>query len=162
MTMKTILLTALLLLLPCSARCQEVFNMVLENATRTVNSPTTGFTQAQIAQFKRTALLYIKRKAFERTDSVPSAFLNTQAYFLSEYLTLFFNEILKDKKTADGMRKAKIMLFMNASVATPLFKDEDKETTMAFTGDDSITPFCLDTNWQNAYLSASENLKAFK
>lgn len=60
------------------------------------------------------------------------------------------------------MRKAKIMLFMNASVANPLFKDEDKETTMAFTGDDSITPFCLDTNWQNAYLSASENLKAFK
>ncbi len=157
------LLLLFFLLLPFSANSQEVFNIVLENATKVVNSPVAGFAQAQIAQFKRTALLYVKRKAFEQCDTVPAKFLNTQAYYLSEYLSLFFNEILKDKKLSPDIRKAKIMLFMNASVANPLFNDEDKETTMSFINDgEQLTPFCLDTNWQNAYLCAVENLKEFK
>ncbi len=139
---------------------QEVYNLVLESATKVVNSPTSGFAQTQIAQFKRTALIYMKNKAFERTDSVPASFLNTQAYYMSEFLTLFFNVILKDKKSEDSIRKERIMIFMNASVMNPLYNDEDKETTMAFANDGGeLTPFSLDTDWQKAYLAAQENLK---
>lgn len=51
-------------------KAQEVYNMVLDNATRQVNAPTTNFTQTRIAQFKRTTLVYIKRKAFETMPEV--------------------------------------------------------------------------------------------
>ena len=161
--MRTLLLLLVFTLTSFQAQAQEVYNMVLDNATRVVNSPTSGFAQAQIAQFKRTALLYIKRKAFEQADSVSAAFLNTQAYFMSEYLSLFFKEFLKDKKSNPEIRKAKIMLFKNASAMNPLFNDEDKDTTMAFVNDEGeLTPFSLDTDWQKAYLAATKNLESFK
>lgn len=149
--------------LTTTAHSQEVYNLVLENATKVVNSPTSGFAQTQIAQFKRTALIYMKSKAFERTDSVPAVFLNTQAYYMSEFLSLFFNVILKDKKSDASVRKEKILIFMNASAMNPLYNDEDKETTMAFVNDGGeLTPFSLDTDWQKAYLAAKENLEKGK
>ena len=79
-----------LLCLPSMVRAQDVFNYVLDNATRVVNSPTSGYTQAQIAQFKRTSLLYLQKKAFEQSETVATDLLDTQAYYLSEFLTLFF------------------------------------------------------------------------
>ena len=50
-----------LLLAPNTLKAQEVYNMVLENATKTVNSPSKSFTQVKIAQFKSTALVYLKK-----------------------------------------------------------------------------------------------------
>ena len=57
----------LLFLLSCgtTAKTQEVYNYVLNNAIRTVQSPTSGFTQTRIAQFKQTALTYLRKKATE-------------------------------------------------------------------------------------------------
>ena len=66
-----------------AAYSQEVYDLVLANATRAVNSPTSSYAQTQIAQFKRTALIYLKRKAFEQVKEVPASFLDTQAYYLS-------------------------------------------------------------------------------
>lgn len=150
----------LLALCPARGTAQEVYNLVLANATRVVNSPTSGFTQTQIAQFKRTALVYMKSKAFEQTDSVPASFLDTQAYYLSEFVTLFFDEILKSKKLSDSKRRERIYLFMDASVSNPLFNDSDEETTMAFIKDGGeITPFSINTDWQRAYAAAKEQLK---
>ncbi len=155
-------LATLVLLLSCFAtgRAQDVYNIVLDNATRIVNSPTSSFTQTQIAQFKRTALIYMKKKAFEETDSVPSAFLDTQAYYLSEFITLFFDEILKSKKMNEDKRKEKIMLFMDASVSNPMFDDKDQETTMSYINEGGeLTPFCLNTDWQKAYAAAKSQTK---
>lgn len=153
------IIATVIALSPGSARAQEVYNLVLNNATRVVNSPTSGYTQTQIAQFKRTALVYLRSKAFEQTDSVPAQFLNTQAYYLSEFLTLFFDEILKSKRLSDSKRKARIMLFMDASLSNPLFKDPDEDTTMAFIKNGGeLTPFCLNTDWQKAYLAAKSQL----
>ncbi len=143
-----------------SLQAQEVYNYVLANATRTVNSPTSSYTQTQIAQFKRTALIYMKKKSFEQTDSVPSAFLDTQAYYLSEYVTLFFNEIVKTKRLSADKRKERVTLFMDASVSNPLFVDDDQDTTMAFiTSGAELTPFCLNTDWQKAYAAVTDELK---
>lgn len=153
------LVAAVFALFAPAARGQEVYNMVLNNATRVVNSPTSGFTQTQIAQFKRTALVYLRSKAFEQTDSVPAQFLNTQAYYLSEFLTLFFDEILKSKRLSEAKRKERIMLFMDASLSNPLYKDPDEETTMAYIKNGGeLTPFCLNTDWQKAYLAAKSQL----
>lgn len=153
---------ATILFLFDGAKCmaQEVYNLVLANATRIVNSPTSGFTQTQIAQFKRTALVYMKSKAFEQTDSIPASFLDTQAYYLSEYISLFFDEILKSKKLSDDKRRERIYLFMDASVSNPLFNDPDEETTMAFIKDGGeITPFSINTDWEKAYAAAKDQLK---
>lgn len=155
-----ILLFFLLCTLSCvTAHAQDVYNYVLQSATRTVNSPTSNFTQTQIAQFKRTALIYLKQKAFEQCDSVTTQLLDTQAYYLSEFITLFFEEIIKAKRLTDDERRERIMLFMDASVSNPMFQDDDQETTMSYINDGGeITPFCLNTDWQKAYAAASDQI----
>lgn len=141
-------------------RSQEVYNYVLENATRMVNSPTTNFTQTRIAQFKRTTLIYMKSKAFETMPTVTEEFLNTQAYFLSEFLSFFFDEILRDRKLDEETRKQKIFLFMDASVSNPLFNDPDTETTLSYIKEGSeLTPFSIDTDWQKAFVAVKDNIK---
>lgn len=141
-------------------KAQEVYNLVLNNATRIVNNPTCSYTQIQIAQFKRTALTYMKTKAFEETDSVPSSFLDTQAYYLSEFITLFFNDVVMSKRLSDEKRKERIMMFTDASISNPMFEDTDKETTLAFIKDGGeLTPFSIDTDWQKAYAAATAQLK---
>lgn len=146
-----------------SASAQEVFNLVLENATRIINTPGTNFTQTRIAQFKQTSLLYIRRKAFELSKDVPADFLNTQAYYLSEFITLFFNEMVKNNKLPEDKRKEQIFMFMDASITHPLFHDPDEETTLSYIKEGTeLTPFSLDTDWEQAYRFALEKLKEKK
>ena len=148
-----------LLLAPNTLKAQEVYNMVLENATQTVNSPSKSFTQVKIAQFKSTALVYLKKKAFENSKEVKEEFLNTQAYYLSEFIFLFFTQILKDHKLSDEERRKKIYLFMDASLSNPLFNDPDTETTQSYIKEGSeLTPFSLDTDWQKAWHAAKSQL----
>ena len=148
-----------LLLAPNTMKAQEVYNMVLENATQTVNSPSKSFTQVKIAQFKSTALIYLKRKSFENSKEVKEEFLNTQAYYLSEFIFLFFTQILKDHKLSDEERRKKIYLFMDASLSNPLFNDPDTETTQSYIKEGSeLTPFSLDTDWQKAWHAAKSQL----
>lgn len=142
-----------------TAKAQEVYNYVLNNAIRTVQSPTSGFTQARIAQFKQTALTYLRKKATETMPEVTDQFLNTQAYYMSEFITLFFDEILKSKKQDSEKKKAKIMLFMDASKSNPLFDDTDTETTDSYILEgNQLTPFSLNTDWPRAYAAAKDNI----
>ena len=154
-----ILLLSLASLAP-AAQAQEVYNFVMDNATRTLDNPSSNFTQTRIAQFKRTALTYLRSKAFETMPQVTNEFLNTQAYYLSEFLSTFFSQILRDSKLSAEVRKQKIFLFMDASVSNPLFSDPDKETTESYINEGSeLTPFSLDTDWQKAYLAAKSKLE---
>lgn len=156
---KLIIISLLAALVPTALSAQDVYNMALDNATRQVNAPTANFTQTRIAQFKRTTLLYLKRKAFETMPQVTTDFLNTQAYYLSEFLTLFFDEILKDRQLKADVRKQKIYMFMDASLTHPLFGDPDIETTQAYIQEGSeLTPFSLDTDWEQAYKAARSRL----
>lgn len=159
--MRTALLVCALLLGFCNhGSAQEVYNLVLENATKMVNTPTTNFTQTRISQFKRTSLVYMKRKAIETMPTVTEEFLNTQAYYLSEFLSLFFDEILKDHKLSEDVRKEKILMFMEVSITNPLFNDTDYETVHSYINEGSeLTPFSLDTDWEKAYNQAKEKLK---
>ncbi len=155
-------LITLLLLFPiftCKMQAQEVYNILLEEATRTVNNPASGFTQTRIAQFKLTSLTYLKQKAFEKQPEVNGHFLDTQAYYMSEFLALFFKEIIRDKKQSEEKKKKKILLFIDASISNPLFGDTDKATTLAYLEEDGeLTPFSLDTDWEKAYAAVKDNL----
>lgn len=146
--------------LPINSQAQEVYNVALENATKIVNTPTASFTQTRIAQFKLTALVYLKKKAFDTMPTVEASFLNTQAYYLSEFLSLFFDEILKDHKAKEETRKEKIYMFMDASRNNPLFNDPDVSTTQSYiTAGSELTPFSLNTDWEKAYGAALKELK---
>ena len=105
---KILYLILILCFLPLKMSAQEVYNYLLNATTNTVNNPTCTYTQVRIAQFQRTAFVYLKRKAFETMPEVTEQFLNKQAYYMSEYVALFFDELLKGKKDDDNKRKAKI------------------------------------------------------
>lgn len=145
----------------CSAaRAQAIYDLVLGNATRTVNTPTAGYTQTRLAQFKRTALIYTKRQAINRDSTNVATIIDTQAYYLSEFMQLFLSEIVLDKRSNDAERKDRLMLFVRASLANPLWNDPDEETTHAYMKEEGeLTPFSLDTDWQRAFLAVYSVLK---
>lgn len=155
----TLVLFLALLFGAAQTKAQEVYNIVLENATRVVNNPTSTYTQTKIAQFKRTALVYLKSKSFEASDTVSAELLNTQAYYLSEFLTLFVDQLIKSKSASSDAQCEKMSLFMSASESNPLFNDPDKETTLSFVNaKGEFTPFSLDTDWQKAYFAVKSRL----
>ena len=117
---------------------QEVFNKVMESAQHILNEPTSTFTNTQIAKFKVDELNYMKGKAMEK-DSVAA-------------IDLLDTEIIYSTDLSAEDRKAKILLFIQASCACPLFNDTDKEKINKYIdGDAQLTPFCLDTDWYKAY-----------
>lgn len=129
-------------------RAQEVYDMALQSATRIVNNPASNFTVVRVAQFKRTALIYMRDMAVKQAPDTPASFLDTQAYYLGEFVTTFFNSILR---LQGAERKSRIMQFMKASKDNPVWNDPDKETAESFIISGELTPFSLDTDWEKAY-----------
>ena len=85
-TFLCIITCTLLLFSGQKATAQEVYKMVMQNAQHAVEMPTSSFAQTQIAQYKITALNYMKQKAFDTMPEVTTNFLNTKAYYLSEFI----------------------------------------------------------------------------
>ena len=141
-------------------KAQEVFNAVVNSTSKILEDPTRDSTSTRIAQFKMTALVYLKNKAFETQKQVSTQFLNTQAYWLSEFVTLYLNEMIKMQDKSSRKKRDKLALFMNATLDNTLFGDLDVETTHAYinSGTD-VTPFSLDTNWEKAFRQAKSGLK---
>lgn len=131
---------------------QEVFNKVMESAQHILNEPTSTFTNTQIAKFKVDELNYMKGKAMEKDSVAAIDLLDVQSYYMSEFLSMFYTEIIYSTDLSAEDRKAKILLFIQASCACPLFNDTDKEKINKYIdGDAQLTPFCLDTDWYKAY-----------
>lgn len=133
---------------------QEVYKMVLQSATRVVNNPTSNYATTSIAQFKRTALTYLRDKAFEKSDSVSAEFLDTQAYYLAEFTTKYITDITTLQGSA---LKNRVLQYTAATHEFPMWNDPDKETTESFIIAGELTPFSLDTDWEKAYSKISEN-----
>lgn len=141
---------------------QEVYNYVLQSSSRIVDDPTSSFTHTRIAQFKKTALVYLKSKATETMPEVTDSFLNEQAYHLSEFIAFFIEEVVGETQRSKRDRKKTIINFINASLMNPLFNDDDTETTECYFRDnDELTPFSLNTDWVKAY-NAAVALKKMK
>ena len=150
-------LSFFLISLAVPAQAQKVYNTVMDNALHVLNSPSSPFTQVQIALFKRDALLYLRKKAVEANGTPTGKFLDTQAYFLSEFLTLFFKDAVKTRRLDEDKWEKRKQLFTQASLMYTLVDDPDTSTTMAFMNKEGgITPFCLNTDWEKAYAAATE------
>lgn len=142
------------------AQAQKVYNTVMANAIHVANSPASPFTQVQIAHFKRDALLYLKSKADAAGVTDTGKFLDTQAFFLSEFLTLFFKDAVKTKRLDEGKWNRRKQLFADASLKHPLAEDPDTQAAMAYLDQErSITPFSLNTDWEKAYGEATRLLE---
>lgn len=155
------LLLLLLLLLPRMARAQEVYRLVMESAERTLRDPGSGFAMTRVAQFKKAALVYMKDRVVRREDKPDGdePLLDTQAYYLSEFTTLYVKEILKSKRAGSEKLREKTQLFMNASRSNPLFHDTDRSAADTYVqAGNEITPFSLDTDWEKAYLEVKRKL----
>lgn len=157
--MKKLFFLLLLVSVTSVARAQEIYNRVMESAERTINNPNSIFAATRIAQFKKTALVYIHTKARETMPEVEGRFLDTQAYYLSEFVSLFFDALFEAKGISTEKQQDRIQLFMDASKSNPLFCDPDKELVDAYIIEgNQLTPFSLDTDWQKAYMAAKTNL----
>ena len=147
----TILLLTLSLA-PAAAGAPNVYNFVLKNAQQTVNNPTVNFTQTRIAQFKVTALRFMRQTGLEKWPGADERWLDVQAYYLSEFLTLFFKELVSSDRLSSDERKAHILRFTEATMENPLFEQVDEETALAYLKEaGEITPFSLNTDWEKAY-----------
>ena len=73
---------------------QEVFNKVMESAQHILNEPTSTFTNTQIAKFKVDELNYMKGKAMEKDSVAAIDLLDVQSYYMSEFLSMFYTEII--------------------------------------------------------------------
>lgn len=146
-------LTVALFALLQPTRAQQVYDMVLESATRTVNNPTSNYTQVQIAQFKKTALTYMRQQAEQCDTVVHSSVLDYQAYYLNLFITSYLKQIINySGEHQKGMRQNIIRLFIKSSLDCPMWNDPDTETRQSYIGgNEEFTPFSLDTDWQKAY-----------
>lgn len=139
---------------------QEIYKIVYKNAEQIVNDPNSGVTKARIAQFKVSQLTYLYQKAFETMPEVTDRFLDVQAYYLTEFMSLYQAELVKSSKDTPEERAKKVMIFLDATVSNPLFGDTDEETIYAYIKEGTeLTPFSLDTDWQKALAAVKAQLK---
>jgi hypothetical protein len=158
--MKTFLMTLLFGVFAMGVNAQEIYKIVYKNAEQIVNDPNSGVTKARIAQFKVSQLTYLYQKAFETMPEVTDRFLDVQAYFLTEFMSLYQAELVKSSKDTPEERAKKVMIFLDATVSNPLFGDTDEETIYAYIKEGTeLTPFSLDTDWQKALAAVKAQLK---
>ena len=152
-------MTLLLGVFAMGSNAQEIYKIVYKNAEQIVNDPNSGVTKARIAQFKVSQLTYLYQKAFETMPEVTDRFLDVQAYYLTEFMSLYQAELVKSSKETPEERAKKVMIFLDATVSNPLFGDTDEETIYAYIKEGTeLTPFSLDTDWQKALAAVKAQL----
>ena len=158
--MKKILLTLLLAVFAFGVNAQEIYKIVYQSAEQVLNDPSASVTKAKIAQFKIHQLTYLRQKAFATMPEVTDRFLDVQAYYLSEFMTLYQTELVKSGKSSGEERSKLVMIFLDATVSNPLFGDTDEEVIYAYIKEGTeLTPFSLDTDWQKALAAVKSQLK---
>jgi hypothetical protein len=67
----------------------------------------------------------------------------------------------KARAISPAKRTEILKIYTDASKFNPLFKDTDKEKVNAYVTDKTtLTPFCIDTDWEKAYDQATTMAKA--
>lgn len=158
--MKTFLLTLIFAAFALGGNAQEIYKLVYASAKSTLENPSTSLTKAKIAQFKLSQLTYLYKKAFETMPTVTDRFLDVQAYYLSEFMTLYQADLVKSSKLSGEARAKRVMIFLDATVSNPLFNDKDEDTIYAYIKEGTeLTPFSLDTDWEKALAAVKAQLK---
>jgi hypothetical protein len=88
-------------------------------------------------------------------------FYDSQAVNMTSFITDFQVNLEKARAISPAKRMEIMKIYTDASKFNPMFKDTDKERANAYVNDKStMTPFCLDTDWEKAYDQATTLTKA--
>lgn len=160
--MKKIILSLLVLMASvASIQAQDLFKTVRDNATKVVNNPNSSDEEIQINQFKVTALNYLSMMVQKRGLKKDTYFYDSQAVNMTSFVTDFQVNLEKARAISPAKRLEIIKIYTEASKFNPMFKDTDKERANAYVNDKTtMTPFCLDTDWEKAYDQATTLVKA--
>ncbi len=157
---KTIILLFLAMMTFTGANAQSLYKTVYEHASAIVNDPKSSDEQVEVNQFKVTALNYISNHLKKTNTEKDEYFYDSQAVNLSSFITDFYDNYLKARAISTEKRNAVLNCYRQASLNHKLFNDPDKETVNCFMEEkSSLTPFCLDTDWNAAYEEATMNVK---
>ena len=160
--MKKILFTGLMLMASLTGmRAQSLYQTVFNKATAVVNDPASSDDEIQINQFKITALNYMSNMVKKRGLKKDAYFYDSQAVNLTSFVTDFQVNLDKARTLAPSKRTEIIKIYTDACRFNPMFKDTDKEKVNCYVDDhNTLTPFCLDTDWEKAYEQANTLAKA--
>lgn len=140
---------------------QSLYKTVRDSATKIINDPTSSQEKIDISQFEITALNYIVAQVSKRGLNKPDLFFDSQAVSMKSFVDDCVYYVLKARKISSAKKKQVLDCYKNASLACPLFNDQDKKTTQVYIRDaETFTPFSLDTDWDNAYEMACKNIKS--
>lgn len=160
--MKKIILSLLVLMASvASIQAQDLFKTVRDNATKVVNNPSSSDEEIQINQFKVTALNYLAMMVQKRGLKKDTYFYDSQAVNMTSFITDFQVNLEKARAISPAKRMEIMKIYTDASKFNPMFKDTDKEKVNCYVDDKTtMTPFCLDTDWEKAYDQATTLTKA--
>ena len=160
--MKKIILSLLVLMASvASIQAQDLFKTVRDNATKVVNNPSSSDEEIQINQFKVTALNYLAMMVQKRGLKKDTYFYDSQAVNMTSFITDFQVNLEKARAISPAKRMEIMKIYTDASKFNPLFKDTDKEKVNCYVDDKTtMTPFCLETDWEKAYDQATTLTKA--
>lgn len=160
--MKKILLSLLVLMASVTGmQAQNLYKTVYDRATAVVNNPASSDEEIQINQFKVTALNYLSMMVKKRGMTKTTYFYDSQAVNLSSFVTDFQINLEKARAISPAKRTEVLKIYTDASRFNPMFKDTDKEKVNCYVDDKrTLTPFCLDTDWEKAYDQATTLVKA--
>ena len=90
-----------------------------------------------------------------------SYFYDSQAVNMQSFITDFQVNLEKARKISPAKRLEILKIYTDACKFNPMFKDTDKERVNCYVDDKrTLTPFCLDTDWEKAYDQATTLSKA--
>lgn len=160
--MKKLLFTLLVLTASVTGmQAQSLYKTVYDKATAVVNNPASSDEEIQISQFKLTALNYISLMVKKRGLQKDSYFYDSQAVNLNSFITDFQVNLEKARTISPAKRTEILKIYTDASKFNPMFKDEDKNKVNCYVDDrTTLTPFCIDTDWEKAYDQATTMAKA--
>lgn len=157
---KFIFAMLLLAISAANVQAQSLYKTVYDRATAVVNNPSSSDEEVQINQFKVTALNYISMMVKKRGMNKDSYFYDSQAVNMASFVTDFQANLEKARAISSAKRNEILKIYTDASKYNPLFKDTDKEKVNCYINDKStLTPFCIDTNWEKAYDQATTMVK---
>lgn len=157
---KFIFAMLLLVISAANVQAQSLYKTVYDRATAVVSNPSSSDEEVQINQFKVTALNYISMMVKKRGMNKDSYFYDSQAVNMASFVTDFQANLEKARAISPAKRNEILKIYTDASKYNPLFKDTDKEKVNCYINDKStLTPFCIDTNWEKAYDQATTMVK---
>jgi len=142
-------------------QAQSLYKTVFDRATAVVNNPKSSDEQIQINQFEVTALNYMTAQVTKRGLTKDSYFYDSQAVNLASFVTDFLANMEKARSISPAKRTEVLKIYTDASRYNPMFKDTNKDLINAYIDDKkTLTPFCIDTDWEKAYDQATTLVKA--